>query len=701
MPPKKIRRRTIAPHTTLSSKKRTAVTVLLSLLAVVVMILFVCGAFFAWQLSVTTVPSAKDIPLPQNVAIVNSTGGKIGTLTQEDGNRVVVPARKMSKHLPHAIVAAEDRTFWDNNGYDLKGIGRAIIGHMKNDPNAGGGSTITQQYVKNSIGSKDYTLARKWSELILSIKMTRAWSKQDILTNYLNTVYFGRGAYGVEKASQSYFGVSAQHLSIAQSAFLAGVVQRPSYLDPDIHRKESEQRWNYVMSSMHSLGYISTEEYTTAQFPYTIPYRPAQLSSDANGHIVRQVAAELDNVGWTKDKLASHGITTIVTTIDAKAQSAAVAQSQAVMKAQPGLRTATVSINPRTGGVKAYFGGTNGVGFDYAHSWQMTGSSFKVFALAAALDQDIPLVGRTFSASPYTMGNVTVTNASSGCNPCTMAQATLYSLNTSFYRIQDALANGPQDTAQMAYAAGIPQEKPDGTPTLRDKNGVIYPGIVLGQYQTRPIDMASAYATFAAQGAYAKPHFIAAIKAGKDTVYSAEVSLQQRMRANVANSVTYALQPVAAYSYHPLAGGRPSASKTGTVQLGSTGRNRDAWMVGYTPSLSTATWVGTDKGVPLVYQGADVWGATVPSTIWKATMDAGLEGTTIEQFPTPQPIDGWDPAPRYQTPTQGQKTTGKKHKSGSTHKPSKPKGGHATPQQPQSTDDSINGVLNYLFRQGD
>ncbi|WP_258008701.1 penicillin-binding transpeptidase domain-containing protein, partial [Rhodococcus sp. ENV425] len=227
----------------------------------------------------------------------------------------------------------------------------------------------------------------------------------------------------------------------------------------------------------------------------------------------------------------------------------------------------------------------------------------------------------------------------------TIAEALKRSLNTSFYRLMLAMEDGPQKIADAAHEAGIPLEIPgiEG-PTLSHNGGAPEGGIVLGQYQSRVIDMASAYATLAASGTYHQPYFVQrVVNAEGEVLLDRPASPgEQRLDPAVADNVTQAMQPIAAYSRgHALAGGRPSAAKTGTTQLGDTGLNKDAWMVGYTPSLSTAVWVGTPDGTAITNSwGGSIYGSMLPSDIWKGTMDGALEGTEVESFPWPEPIGG-------------------------------------------------------------
>lgn len=373
-----------------------------------------------------------------------------------------------------------------------------------------------------------------------------------------------------------------------------------------------------------------------------------------HGLIKTQVLRELSESGVSEQDLNTGGLQ-ITTTIDSTAQAAAVSAVHSNLEGEPSeLRAASVSIDPRTGAVVSYYGGTDGRGFDFAQAGLQTGSSFKVFALAAALDQDIPL-SQMYDSSPLTVNGISIGNAEGqSCGVCTIAEALKRSLNTSFYRMQLAMNSGPQSIADMAHTLGVAQELPGTGPTLTE-GGDIGPnnGIVLGQYQSRVIDMASAYATLAASGSYRAPYVIEKVVTADGTVLLDRGASpgRQVVSAAVADNVTAAMRPIAEYSNgHHLAGGRQSAAKTGTVQLGDTGENKDAWMVGCTPSLSTAVWVGTEQGLPVQNRyGSSIYGSGIPSDIWKDTMDGALEGTANEAFPPPRPIAGQAGVAQYST----------------------------------------------------
>jgi membrane peptidoglycan carboxypeptidase len=608
---------------------------------------------------VEDVPRPGDIKTNQVAKIYAADGtSEIARVVPPEGNRTDVNIDQIPLHVRNAVLSAEDRDFYSNPGFSITGFARAARDNVLGRDSAGGGSTITQQYVKNALVGSERTLTRKMRELVLSSKMARQWSKDDILAAYLNTIYFGRGAYGIAAASTAYFGKPVEALSIEEGAVLASVIQMPSNLDPEFNLEGAESRWNYVLDGMVSQGNLEQGQRAAMTFPQWVPSASAAVGSadsGPNGLIKTQVLRELSAEGISEQDLNTEGLQ-ITTTIDPAAQAAAIEAVNSNMEGEsPELRTASVSIDPRTGAVRSYYGGADGAGFDFAQSGLQTGSSFKVFGLAAALDQGIPL-SKMYDSSPLTVDGIEIGNVEgASCGTCTIAEALKRSLNTSFYRMQLSMDDGPQAIADMAHRLGVAEELPGVGPTLTEPNGTgPNNGIVLGQYQSRVIDMASAYATLAASGVYHAPHFVQRVVTADGTVLLDRGTEpgEQVVSAAVADNATSAMRPIAGYSNgHNLAGGRQSAAKTGTAQLGDTGDNKDAWMVGYTPSLSTAVWVGTEQGLPLENSwGGPIYGSGLPSDIWKDTMDGALEGTTNESFPTPEPIAGQAGVPQYSAP---------------------------------------------------
>ena len=621
---------------------------------------------FGMAYMIVDVPKPGDIRTNQVSTILASDGSELAKIVPPEGNRVDVNIDQVPVHVRDAVMAAEDRDFYSNPGFSFTGFARAA----KNNVFGGdtqGGSTITQQYVKNAlVGSARAGLGgvvRKAKELVISTKMSSEWSKDQVMQSYLNIIYFGRGAYGIGAASKAYFDKPVEQLTVADGALLAALIQQPSALDPAVNPDGAAKRWNWVLDGMVDIGALSSTDRAAQVFPPTVPPDQAQTQNQTtgpNGLIERQVQKELlDLFDINEQTLNTEGLQ-VTTTIDPKAQAAA---EQAVTKnldgQDPDMRSAVVSIDPRTGGVKAYYGGSDAQGFDFAQAGLPTGSSFKVFALVAALQQGIGL-GYQVDSSPLDVNGIKITNVEGeGCGTCNIAEALKRSLNTSYYRLMLKLKNGPADVAKAAHDAGIADSFPGVDHTLSEdgKGGPPNNGIVLGQYQTRVLDMASAYATIAASGIYHRPHFVQkVVNSDGQVLFDASTqdnSGEQRIDKAVADNVTSAMQPIAGYSRgHNLAGGRPSAAKTGTNQLGDTDANRDAWMVGFTPSLSTAVWVGTTEGTkPLVNQwGSPVYGSGLPSDIWKSTMDGALKGTDNESFPKPTEIGGYAGVPAAPPP---------------------------------------------------
>ncbi len=614
-----------------------------------------------------------DVPKPGNIrtnqvsTILASDGSEIAKIVPPEGNRVDVSINQVPVHVRQAVIAAEDRNFYSNPGISFTGFARAVNNDLFGGGDLQGGSTITQQYVKNAlVGSAQHGLSglmRKAKELVIATKMSGEWSKDDVLQAYLNIIYFGRGAYGISAAAKAYFDKPVEQLTVSEGALLAALIRRPSSLDPAVDPKGAAERWNWVLDGMVETKALSPSDRAVQVFPVTVPpdlARAQNQTTGANGLIERQVTKELMELfNIDEQTLNTQGLQ-VTTTIDPKAQQAAEKSVSKYLDGQsPDMRSAVVSIDPHNGAIRAYYGGSDANGFDFAQAGLQTGSSFKVFALVAALQQGIGL-GYQVDSSPLTVDGIKITNVDGeSCGTCNIAEALKLSLNTAYYRLMLKLKGGPQAVADAAHQAGVATSFPGVAHTLSEdgKGGPPNNGIVLGQYQTRPIDMASAYATLAASGVYHRPHLVQKVVNAEGQVLfdagSSDNSGENRIDKGVADNVTAAMQPIAAYSRgHSLAGGRPSAAKTGTVQLGDTEANKDAWMVGYTPSLSTAVWVGTvQDNVPLVTaSGAEVYGSGLPSDIWKSAMDGALKGTPNESFPKPSSIGGYAGVPAAPPP---------------------------------------------------
>lgn len=622
---------------------------------------------FAMAYFVVDVPRPGNIRTNQVSTILASDGSEIAKIIPPEGNRVDVNINQVPVHVRQAVIAAEDRNFYTNPGFSFSGFARAVDNDLFGAGGLQGGSTITQQYVKNAlVGSAQHGfsgLMRKAKELVIATKMSGEWSKDDVLQAYLNIIYFGRGAYGISAATKAYFDKPVEQLTVSEGALLAALIRRPSSLDPAVDPKGARERWNWVLDGMVETKALSPGDRAAQVFPATVPpdlAREQNQTTGPDGLIERQVTKELlELFNIDEQTLNTQGLQ-VTTTIDPKAQQAAEKAVSKYLDGQdPDMRAAVVSIDPHNGDIRAYYGGSDANGFDFAQAGLQTGSSFKVFCLIAALEQGIGL-GYQVDSSPLTVDGIKITNVDGeSCGTCNIAQALKQSLNTSYYRLMLKLKGGPQAVADAAHQAGVATSFPGVEHTLSEdgKGGPPNNGVVLGQYETRPIDMASAYATLAASGVYHRPHFVQKVVNAEGQVLfdagNADNGGEQRIPKAVADNVTAAMEPIAGYSRgHNLAGGRPSAAKTGTTQFGDTTADKDAWMVGYTPSLSTAVWVGTVKGdKPLVTaSGAAVYGSGLPSDIWKATMDGALKGTSNESFPKPTEIGGYAGVPAAPPP---------------------------------------------------
>ncbi|ANY06787.1 transglycosylase domain-containing protein [Pseudonocardia sp. HH130630-07] len=598
--------------------------------------LAVVGPLVAFAIGwlVIPVPTADEIAVTQVSTFTYTDGAPLATVRPDNVNRISVPLDQVPVHVQQAVLAAEDRSFFSNPGFDISGIGRAVLNQLTGG--SGGGSTITQQYIKVTTGNDQYSLFRKFREVVLAAKMSKDMTKEQILENYLNAIYLGRGAYGVQAAAQAYFGKNVADLTPSEGAMIAGLIQSPSRWDPAKNLETSQKRWTFVLDGMVAQGWMAAGERSQQQFPQwreSSGNEGGGIPGDDRGHIYNAARAELDRLGISETEINTQGLT-VTTTIDPKAQENAAEAAQEVMEGQPdNLRTSLVSVDPKTGAVLAYYGGDNGVGLDYASVLKQPGSSFKPFVLAAALQAPDPIgLGATYDgSSPQELAGTRVTNSEGvSCANCSVKTAMTQSINTVFYRM--GLDVGPQKVAEAAHQAGIPAD------LLPNPTG----GISLGDREVHPEDMAAAYATFAADGTRREPFLVSRVTASDGRVVYERGSTdtgQQVMESEVARNVTESMTDVAGSSRIALSGGRPVAVKTGTVQSATEGQNNDAWTVGYTPSVSTAVWVGTDDNTPIRNSsGQAIYGRMLPGSIWQSFMDGVLDGTPVEQFSGFQPI---------------------------------------------------------------
>ena len=360
----------------------------------------------------TDVPDPNALKTDQIATIYYGDGrtvlDRVGSTNRTDIKLTQVPA-----HVRYAVLAAENRSFYTDPGISPTGIARAALNNVKGG-DLQGGSTITQQYVKNEFTNGDADVLPEVQELFVTVKLDRQYSKDQILEWYLNTIYFGRGAYGIEAASQVYFGRSVSKLTAAQGAVLASSIRSPALYDPQAHPEAARARWKFVLDGMVTMGKLAQADEAKAKYP-SVRKKTTSTLDDVRktwaGHVEDQVLDELDQAGFSQARLNQEGLR-VITTIDKKAQDAAITAVRETFADQKSpdpakqLRQSLVAVQPQTGNVLAYYGGANGLGTDYAQSWRQAGSAFKPYVLATALSQTLdpetPDERRSASTRPTT-----------------------------------------------------------------------------------------------------------------------------------------------------------------------------------------------------------------------------------------------------------------------------------------------------------
>ena len=618
-------------------------------------------------------------PLPQRSRILASDGSVLATIYEQ--NRIEVPLSEIAPVMQQAIVAVEDGRFYEHRGVDPRGLIRAFVGNSAGEGSVQGGSTLTQQYVKNifvnlatspeearAAVARSYT--RKLKEVRYALALERQLTKDEILERYLNISYFGAGAYGVEAAARRYFNKSAAKLTLVEAATLAGAVQRPVAYDPTRNPKLSQDRRRQVLNRMAALGYISqakadkTAKVATKSF--LKPRRPtngcttsyAPFFCDYVYRVVRSDPA-FGSTPAAREALLRKGGLTIRTTLSAKAQKSAqkAADTYIPRKDQSKKLAAVTMVKPSTGEILAMAQnrswGTKGAGnttYNFNVGTKMggsigaqAGSTFKAFTLAAAMEKRInPLEKivspprKTFDGfvncetgaeyEPYSVGN------STGSGTFNMLQGTAFSVNTYFMALEQKTGN----CRPAEIAADLGLTKGNGDPLFDG------PSFTLGTSEVTPLGMSSAYSVFANHGIRCQPIAIAQVtdRDGKDLPIP-KADCQQVMDRRVADSVAVILKgvidgPIQGRTGAPMTLGRDAAGKTGT-----TNDSAAVWFVGFTPDIATAVATYDPRGqykFPMkniriggTYFG-QVFGSTLPGPIWKAAMLGALDGVPATRF---------------------------------------------------------------------
>jgi penicillin-binding protein 1A len=588
--------------------------------------------------------SLRPVDVGQNSFVYAADGSLLGSIPAEK-NRQPVDLTDMSKWVPRATVAIEDRRFWTHGALDYAGIVRALFANVRAGHVVQGGSTITQQLARNLyIKTPSQTFGRKATEACLAIKLSREKSKRWILNAYINQVFYGNRAYGVEAAAQTYFSKPARHLTLAQAALIAGLPQAPTLFDPFHRPQDAIQRRDEVLRAMLNNGYI-----TATQYADTVADRHLHLKA---GRLYTRIR-EPYFFSYVRDELQKqYGSNTVrtgglrvYTTIDPRLQKLALAAIHQTLPYSSDPAAAIVAINPANGAIRAMTEVSPGdpknqVNFA-SSARRQPGSTFKMIVLATAINEGISpstdYLSAPFKYDPSETGSCDTNPPTAWCpqtydhtyvGATSIENGTLRSDNTVYARL--TLDVGPENVADMAYKLGVRTD-------LRTSDGAYVPSMGLGSRVVTPLDLASAYSTIAAGGVYSKPMAIRkVVLPGGKVDREAGWGVAQRKRVIpdwVASEVTRILsENMTSGTGTGAYFGHTSAGKTGT-----TDNFADAWFCGFTPSLEATIWLGYPRGeIPMLsVHGIAVSGPTFPATIWRLFMEPAVKYAPV---PTAFPV---------------------------------------------------------------
>ena len=606
---------------------------------------FVAGVFlFGFAYFTVSIPDPNAYVNSQATIIQYADGSEIGRIGSE--NRTVVTLAEIPIHVRNAVMAAEDRSFYSNRAISPIALAAAVWDNLITLGKGRGGSTITQQYAKTAFLTPERSIQRKVKELVISIKLENQFTKDEIFENYLNTIYFGRGSYGVQTASQVYFGTTVDKLTIAQAAVLASILRSPGLYDPGFKEENLprlENRFKYVIDGLVDEGWLSEEKGAKIKFPIINPRVTSGALAGPKGYVISWVERELNQLGFTDEQLMIGGYI-IKTTLVKNAQEAAVAavSKEAPSKAPENLHIGLVAVKPGTGEILAMYGGQDYLKYQFNAATQgitSGGSSFKVFTLVAALEEGIPLSsvwnGDTPKVYDDGIGRAYVVNnyGEQSMGDMSLLTAMEKSVNTIFVPL--GMKAGLEKVVDVARRAGVPDSV----------EMIAAPSVSLGAASPHVIDLANAYATFAAQGVYAKPFIINEVQGpNKGILYQGRIQAQEVFRKDVMADLTYALSRVTTSGTAAVVGSRvdrPTAGKTGTSN-----DNASAWFNGYTPEVAASVAFYRDDATQSL-NGigglTSVTGGSFPARIWAEFVKGYLKNTPVQDFPAPAYIGGTEP----------------------------------------------------------
>jgi penicillin-binding protein 1A len=562
--------------------------------------------------------------VPTETSYIYDIKGRLMVSLHGEANREVISLEEASPEVKRAIIAIEDSHFYEHQGINPNGIGRAFVANYRQGAVVEGGSTITMQLVKNLFLTRDRDITRKIAEAVLSVRLEQIFTKDEILEMYLNNIYWGHNNYGIETAAQSYFFKSASELNLAEAAVIAGLIQAPEQYSPFIDYGATKARQRIVLNRMAELGWITRQEAEEAFKEPLLVGKPTAWKQSESPYITEAVTTELQEQ-FGADAVLEGGMR-VQTTVDYNFQKIAeeqVKQAHARLRRR-GLsanQVALVAVDPRTHYIKALVGGVDYEKSQFnraTQSYRQPGSAFKPFVYYTAFAsgkyspsstiEDTPVTYRT-SGETYSPRNY----GGSFSGTTTISNALRFSLNVPAVKLGQAV--GIDKVIATARTLGVtsPLEPVISLP--------------LGAIGVTPLEMANAYATFASNGWYAEPTIIVRVTDSRGNVLLENVPKPQQVLDPWATaSLTAVLKGVINGGTAPQANiGRPAAGKTGT-----TSSERDVWFVGYVPQLSAAVWIGNDNYRPL---GAGVTGGGYAAPIWRDFMQEALKNEPVEYFP--------------------------------------------------------------------
>ncbi|MEQ8201255.1 MAG: transglycosylase domain-containing protein [Syntrophomonadaceae bacterium] len=585
-------------------------------LSVLIIISILFGAAFGIGLPYAIVPKSS--------TVYDINGQVVQGLSEQ--NQVQVEIDQISPHFVNGIIAIEDKNFYHHHGVDLSGMLRAMLTNIKSGRIVAGGSTITQQTAKTLFLSNERTWSRKIKELYYSILMENRYSKEEILTMYCNSIYFGEGAYGVELASRTYFAKPAKDLTLAEASLLAGLPQSPSYYDPYLRPEEAKTRQGQVLQRMLEEGKITAEEKEAASKEKLV-YKRAQFAASDAPYFVSLVRDYLrEKYG---DAMVYRGGLRVYTTLDLNMQKAANEAYLAGLKNQnANLQVALVALDVKSGQIRALVGGRDFTGSSYnrAFAQRQPGSTFKPFVYSLAME-------RGFNPASMIMCEEKVYKLPNGdtykpqdygtepyhWRPFTLKEAIMVSDNTVSVALTDQL--GVDEAAAYAQQFGFQNIQP-------------ILSLPLGSNEVSPVDMAAGYAVFANQGVYNPPSYLLKVVNDDGVVLENSVTKSNQIISPenaylITNMLIGVLEPGGTGSALKEQVGRIAAGKTGTTE-----QKNDAWFVGYTPQLCCAVWVGYDQG-----KAANLFGGSAAGPIWASFIRNASVNLPPNDFVRPNGID--------------------------------------------------------------